>query len=39
MKAVEEILTELKKTGTQKGFIDRMQTREELYKLLKYKPR
>ena len=39
MKAVEDALTELKKTGTQKGFIDRMQTREELYKLLKYKPR
>ena len=38
MKAVEEILTELKKTGTQKGFIGRMQTREELYKLLKYEP-
>ena len=39
MKAIEEALTELKKTGTQKGFIDRMQTREELYKLLKYEPK
>ena len=38
MKSVEETLTELKKTGTQKGFIDRMQTREELYKLLQYEP-
>jgi len=38
MKAIEEALTELKKTGTQKGFIDRMQTREELYKLLRYEP-
>jgi len=39
MKAMEEALTELKKSGTQKGFIDRMQTREELYKLLKYEPK
>ncbi len=38
MKSMEEALTELKKTGTQKGFIDRMQTREELYKLLRYEP-
>ena len=38
MKAVEETLTELRETGTQKGFIDRMQTREELYSLLGYKP-
>ena len=38
MKAMEEALTELKKSGTQKGFIDRMQTREELYKLLRYEP-
>jgi methylisocitrate lyase len=39
MKAVEEALTELRETGTQKGFIDRMQTREELYSLLGYKPK
>src|SRR3989338_4402793 len=32
MKEMEEALTKLKKTGTQKGFLDRMQTREELYK-------
>ncbi|MBI3584103.1 MAG: methylisocitrate lyase [Nitrospinae bacterium] len=38
MKSMEEALTELKKSGTQKGFIDRMQTREELYKLLRYEP-
>lgn len=38
MKAMEEALIELKKTGTQKKFLDRMQTREELYKLLQYEP-
>ncbi len=39
MKAMKEALTELKKTGTQKRFLDRMQTRDELYKLLRYKPK
>ncbi len=36
MKAVEEALKELKGSGTQKKLLDKMQTREELYKLLKY---
>lgn len=36
MKAMEEALNELKGTGTQKGLLDRMQTRAELYRLLKY---
>jgi methylisocitrate lyase len=38
MKATEEFLHALKKSGTQKEWIDRMQTREELYKLLDYDP-
>lgn len=38
MKAIEEALIELKVTGTQKGFIHKMQTRKELYKLLRYEP-
>lgn len=37
MKSMEEALKELKESGTQKGFLERMQTREELYKLLEYK--
>lgn len=36
MKAVEQALGELKARGTQKGFLDRMQTRQELYDLLGY---
>lgn len=36
MKAVEEALTELKTTGTQAGFLDKMQTRQELYQLIDY---
>lgn len=36
MKSMEEALSELKDRGTQKGFLHRMQTREELYALLKY---
>ena len=36
MKAMEETLSELKATGTQKGLLQRMQTREELYRLLRY---
>ncbi|HKN87105.1 MAG TPA: methylisocitrate lyase [Nitrospiraceae bacterium] len=35
-KAVEIMLTELKSTGTQHGFLSRMQTREQLYDLLRY---
>jgi methylisocitrate lyase len=38
MKASEEFLHALKESGTQKEWIDRMQTREELYKLLGYDP-
>mgnify|MGYP001562580144 FL=1 len=38
MKAMEEFFHCLKKTGTQKNFIDKMQTRQELYDLIKYKP-
>jgi methylisocitrate lyase len=35
-KAVEEALAQLAKDGSQKGFVDRMQTRAELYDLLDY---
>ncbi len=38
MKASEEFLHALKKSGTQKEWIDRMQTREQLYRLLEYDP-
>lgn len=38
MKATEEFLRALKESGTQKEWIDRMQTREKLYKLLDYDP-
>ena len=38
MKATEEFLRDLKMTGTQSGWIDKMQTRGELYKLLDYDP-
>lgn len=36
MKAIEGGLTEIKNTGTQEGVLEKMQTRKELYKLLKY---
>lgn len=36
MKAMEEVLTELKKEGTQKGVLTRLQTREDFYRLIKY---
>ncbi len=36
MKAVQEALTELREAGTQAGFLDRMQTRQELYGLIDY---
>lgn len=36
MKTAEDIYKTLKKEGTQKSFIDRLQTREELYDLLNY---
>ena len=38
MKASEEFLLALKKSGTQKDWLDKMQTREELYRLLEYDP-
>jgi methylisocitrate lyase len=38
MKASDEFLRALKKAGTQSGWIDKMQTREELYDLLEYDP-
>jgi len=38
LKASEEFLCALKKSGTQADWIDEMQTREELYELLDYDP-
>ena len=38
MKASEEFLRALKKSGSQTGWIDKMQTRQELYDLLDYDP-
>jgi methylisocitrate lyase len=38
MKASEEFLRAVKESGTQKEWIDRMQTRQELYELLDYDP-
>ena len=38
MKASEEFLCDLKKQGTQSGWIEKMQTREQLYELLDYDP-
>jgi methylisocitrate lyase len=38
MKASDEFLRALKKAGTQKDWIDEMQTREELYQLVDYDP-
>jgi methylisocitrate lyase len=38
MKASEAVLRALKESGTQKEWLDAMQTREELYKLLDYDP-
>ena len=38
MKATEKFFEILKKTGTQSDWIDKMQTREELYALLDYDP-
>ena len=37
MKAVENGLAVLKKTGTQQSLLERMQTRAELYELIRYK--
>ncbi len=38
MKATAEFFAELKRTGTQTKWLDRMQTRKELYELLDYDP-
>jgi methylisocitrate lyase len=38
MKASEEFLRDLKRHGTQSGWIGKMQTREQLYELLDYDP-
>jgi methylisocitrate lyase len=38
MKASEEFLRALKKTGTQSDWLEKMQTRDELYDLLEYDP-
>jgi len=37
-KSMQQALVELKQKGTQKGILEKMQTRQELYKLLKYNP-
>ena len=38
MKATAEFFADLKRTGTQTKWLDRMQTRKELYELLQYDP-
>src|SRR5438128_1634929 len=38
MRATDEFLRDLKKRGTQTGWLDRMQTRQQLYELLEYDP-
>jgi methylisocitrate lyase len=38
MKATEEFLRDLKSRGTQSGWVNKMQTREQLYELLDYDP-
>ncbi|MEY2542561.1 MAG: methylisocitrate lyase [Verrucomicrobiota bacterium] len=38
MKASDEFLRALRKAGTQSGFLDKMQARQELYQLLDYDP-
>lgn len=38
MKAVDGFFTDLKANGSQKGYVDKMQTRKELYELLRYTP-
>ena len=38
MKAAGDMLRDLKKTGTQESWLNRMQTRKELYELLDYDP-
>jgi methylisocitrate lyase len=38
MKAAENCLRDLKRRGTQRGWLKKMQTRRELYELLGYDP-
>ena len=38
MKTAEKCLAELRRRGTQRAWLDRMQTRQELYELLGYDP-
>ena len=38
MKAIDEFFVDLKQKGSQKDFVDRMQSRKQLYELLNYKP-
>ncbi len=38
MFATGQMLRDLKSTGTQESWLDRMQTRKELYELLDYDP-
>lgn len=38
MKAVSDMLGDLKKNGSQKNSVEKMQTRQELYSALHYKP-
>ena len=38
MKGVEEFLSVLKSEGSQESFVQRMQSRQDLYSLLKYNP-
>ena len=38
MKASDEFLRDLKRRGTQSGWIEKMQTREQLYELFDYDP-
>ena len=38
MKAVDHFFSDLNQNGSQKGFVDKMQSRKELYDLLRYTP-
>jgi methylisocitrate lyase len=38
MRAAEKCLADLKRRGTQRGWLSKMQTRKELYELLEYEP-
>lgn len=38
MKAVDGFFTDLKANGSQKNYVDKMQSRKELYDVLRYTP-